>query len=224
MEILKTFRHEYKYLITYQEMLAMRKKFNSLLTPDRTDQGYMVRSLYFDSVNDDDYYDKLGGEYQRKKIRLRIYDVNANKVKLEIKQKIDYHQLKESLIITKKDALELINGNYQVLLKYNDDLASRIYLILQTGCYHPKVIIEYQRIAYITSTTTRITFDFNIKKSDQIADFFNTEPNYLSLTTLPDIVLEVKFDRLLEPYIANILSNYSSRNQSFSKYVSGRNI
>lgn len=224
MEILKTFRHEYKYQINYSEMLSLRKKLNELLTPDRSDDGYVVRSLYFDSHDDIDYYEKLGGEYIRKKIRLRIYDPNSNKVKLEIKQKADYHQLKESLIISKRDAKQLIKGNYQVLLSYDNDLAKRIYTIMQTGCYKPKVIIEYHRIAYITSTTTRITFDFNIKKSDKVEDFFKKAPNYLLLTSLPDVVLEVKFDRFLEPYISSILNKYTSRYQSFSKYTTGRNI
>lgn len=224
MEKLKTFRHEYKYIISYQEMLELRKRLNELLTIDRVEEGYMVRSLYFDSIDDQDYYAKLGGEYQRKKIRLRIYDVNSNQVKLEIKQKIDYHQLKESLIIDKSEALELINGNYQVLLDHNDDLARKFYLILKTGCYRPKVIIEYQRIAYITTTTTRITFDFNIKKSNNFEDFFNQKINYLTITNPSDVVLEVKFDRLLEPYISSILNSYQTRNQSFSKYIIGRNI
>jgi len=224
MEILKTFRHEYKYHLNYSEMLLLRKKLNELLTPDRSSEGYIVRSLYFDSHDDIDYYDKLGGEYIRKKIRLRIYDVNSNKEKLEIKQKADYHQLKESLIITKQDAKELIKGNYQILLSYNTDLANRIYTIMQTGCYKPKVIIEYHRIAYITSTTTRITFDYNIKKSNNVEEFFQEKPNYLLLTSLPDVILEVKFDRFLEPYISSILNKYTSRYQSFSKYTTGRNI
>ena len=35
MEILKTFRHEYKYLISYEEMLNLRSKLNELLEIDR---------------------------------------------------------------------------------------------------------------------------------------------------------------------------------------------
>lgn len=224
MEIIKTFRHEYKYLIDYSEMLTLRKQFNSLLTTDRSSEGYIVRSLYFDSLEEQDYYDKLGGEYYRKKIRLRIYDPNSNQVKLEIKQKADYHQLKESLIITKNDALELINGNYQILLSYESEVAKKIYVIMQTGSYKPKVIIEYQRIAYITSTTTRITLDYNVKKSDNVSEFFNEKPNYLPVTTVTNVILEVKFDRFLEPYISNILNKYIAQNQSFSKYTTGRNI
>ena len=62
MSVLKTFRHEYKFVIPYDEMLRLRKKLNILLDIDRDYNGYMIRSLYFDSINDDDYYDKLNGE------------------------------------------------------------------------------------------------------------------------------------------------------------------
>ena len=223
MEILKTFRHEYKYVISYDEMLRLRTKFNEVLNIDRNYNGYMIRSLYFDSVNDDDYYDKLGGEVNRKKIRLRIYEPNSKKVKLELKSKYDIHQLKESLVISREDAEQLIKENYEILLKYNSEIANKIYIMLKKGLYKPKVVIEYQRIAYITGTTTRVTFDFDIKSSTNIKDFFKENINYTYITDKKDVVLEIKFDRFLEPYISNILSNYQSRFQSVSKYIMGRN-
>ncbi len=223
MSTLKTFRHEYKYVIPYEEMLSLRMKFDKLLDIDRDYNGYMIRSLYFDSIEDNDYYDKLNGELERKKIRIRIYDPKGDLIKLELKAKYDYHQLKESLIIKKEDAEELIKGNYDVLLKYQDELAKRIYIMLRTGCYQPKVIIEYQRIAYKGKTTTRITFDMHILSSSNVESFFDEKINYLENTNTSDVVLEVKFDRLLEPYISDILSKYISRNQSVSKYMMGRN-
>ncbi len=223
MSVLKTFRHEYKFVIPYDEMLRLRSKLNKLLDIDRDYNGYMIRSLYFDSIEDEDYYDKLNGEMNRKKIRLRIYDPKGDLVKLELKAKYDYHQLKESLIIKKEDAKELIKGNYSILLNYQEDLAKRIYLILMEGYYKPKVIIEYQRIAYMGKTTTRITFDFEIKSSKNVEDFFNDNINYIENIDKKDVVLEVKFDRLLEPYISVILDKYISRSQSVSKYMMGRN-
>ena len=223
MGTLKTFRHEYKFVIPYEEMLPLRTKFNEALDIDRSYSGYMIRSLYFDSVNDDDYYDKLGGELVRKKVRLRIYDPASDFVKLEVKAKNDYHQLKESLIINKSDAKELIKGNYEVLLNYKDELAKKIYLIMKEGYYRPKVIIEYNRIAYMTKTTTRITFDFDIKKSNDYENFFKENINYFKMTDGKDVVLEVKFDRFLEPYVSKFLEKYISRGQSVSKYVMGRN-
>lgn len=223
MSVLKTFRHEYKFVIPYEEMLSLREKLNKLLDIDRDYDGYMIRSLYFDSIDDTDYYDKLNGEMNRKKIRLRIYDPKGDLVKLELKAKYDYHQLKESLIIKKDDAQELIKGNYDILLNYQEDLAKRIYVILMSGYYQPKVIIEYQRIAYMGKTTTRITFDFEIKSSTNIEDFFKKDINYIETIDKKDVVLEVKFDRFLEPYISVILDKYISRGQSVSKYIMGRN-
>lgn len=224
MEELKTFRHEQKYVIPYYEMLNLRSKFDELLTIDRNSNGYMVRSLYFDSANDNDYYDKLGGEANRKKIRLRIYDPKKDYVKLEIKAKMDVHQLKESIIINKKTAKELIKGNYRVLLDFDSDTAKKIYSIMSLGCYRPKVIIEYDRIAYLTKTTTRITFDLNVRRSYDFNNFFNDKINYFNVTDGKDVILEVKYDRFLEPYITTILNNKESRYQSVSKYIMGRNI
>ena len=221
MEILKTFRHEYKYVIPYGDMLKLRNKLDEVLTLDRGGH-YLVRSLYFDSQDDKDYYDKQGGEMIRKKLRLRIYDIDSDFAKLEIKGKYDYHQLKESLVIRKDVAKKIINGDYSDLLLMDNDLAKRIYVYLQSG-YRPKVIIEYDRAAYITTTTTRITFDFNIKKSNDFDNFYTNDLNYFDLTNGTDVVLEVKFDRFLEPYISKILDKYISRYQSVSKYVMGRN-
>ena len=214
MESIKTFRHEFKYVIPYSSMLNLRTKFNEVLNIDRDYNGYMVRSLYFDSIEDNDYFDKLGGEINRKKIRLRIY---------ELKSKYDIHQIKDSLVISVADAKKLINEDYEVLLSYDNDVATKMYTILKKGLYKPKVIIEYDRIAYTTTTTTRITFDFNIRSSNDIDKFFDDDINYNYLIDKKDVVLEVKFDRFLEPYISKILSSYDSRFQSVSKYMMGRN-
>ncbi len=221
MEILKTFRHEYKYVIPYGDMLELRSKLDKVLTLDRG-SPYFVRSLYFDSPDDTDYYAKQYGEMIRKKLRLRIYDINSDLAKIEVKGKYDYHQLKESLVVNKDLAKKIINGDYQELSNIDNDLAKRIYVLLESG-YRPKVIIEYDRAAYITTTTTRITFDYNIKKSHDFEKFYTNDLNYLELTNPNDVVLEVKFDRFLEPYISKILEKYTSRYQSVSKYVMGRN-
>ena len=93
MEVLKTFRHENKYRIDKNNMYNIRDKLSKVLQVDRNIDGYTVRSLYFDSVNDIDYYDKLAGACNRKKIRLRLYDNNKDLIKLELKAKYDVHQI-----------------------------------------------------------------------------------------------------------------------------------
>lgn len=224
MEILKIFRHENKYRLDKNGMYKIRDKLSNLLHVDRSIDGYTVRSLYFDSVNDIDYYDKLAGVCNRKKIRLRLYGKNFDLIKLEIKAKYDNHQLKKSLIIDKKTAIYLMNGYYEVLLYLNNNDALEIYDIMRSNCYRPKCIIEYDRIAFTSNNNTRITMDYNVRKSNNIWEFLLEEPNYVNLTNYNEVILEVKFDRFLEPYIGKVLKDNMNNQESISKYVMGRNV
>lgn len=224
MEVLKTFRHENKYRVDKFNMYNIRDKLSMVLNIDRNINGYTVRSLYFDSVDDIDYYDKLAGSCNRKKIRLRIYDNNFDLIKLEIKSKYDNNQLKKSLIIDKKIALELINGCYDSLLCLGNDVALEIYDKMISNGYRAKCIIEYDRIAFTSNNNTRITLDFNVRKSNNILEFFSEKPNYINLINYNEAILEIKYDRFLEPFIANILKSNINMQESISKYVMGRNI
>ena len=42
MEVLKTFRHEFKYVISYDESLRLREKLDQVLRYDRSSRGYML--------------------------------------------------------------------------------------------------------------------------------------------------------------------------------------
>ena len=147
MSSIKVLRHELKYSINETTMHNIRDKLKEVLKVDRNINGYNVRSLYFDSINDIDYQEKLEGALSRKKVRMRIYDPDTNYVKLELKMKHDTHQLKESLLIDRQTAEQIIDGNYDVLLNYKDEVAKKLYLIMRENCYIPKTIIEYKRIA-----------------------------------------------------------------------------
>ncbi len=222
MDMIKTFRYEFKYHINYNEMCRLVKELSQLLDYDQSNKGYLVRSLYFDSINDIDLMDKQSGILERKKIRIRIYDPMNSVIKLEIKQKYDKHQLKESLIISKEMAQELIQGNYSSLLSLNNDVANKIYLIMQTNCYRPKCIVEYNRLAFKTNSKTRVTFDYNIKKTDNVTCLFNNNINYLGLTNSNNITLEIKYDSFLEEYVGSVLRRYITLNDSISKYELAR--
>ena len=50
------------------------------------------------------------------------------------------------------------------------------------------ITAEYDRLAYITTTTTRITFDYNIKKSTDFENFFTDNINYHIITFLDPIL------------------------------------
>lgn len=224
MSSIKVLRHEIKFVIDKSTMYNIRDKLKEVLEIDRNIDGYNVRSLYFDSINDIDYQEKQDGAISRKKIRMRIYNANSNDIKLEIKQKYDVHQLKESLMIDRKTALAIIDGRYDVLLNYDDEVAKKIYLIMRQNCYVPKNIIEYKRIAFLSKNDTRITFDYDIKSIRYSRGiFFEENINYLDVTSSNEAVMEVKYNHFLENYINCIIQKYTSNKQSVSKYVMGRN-
>lgn len=112
-------RQEKKYLISLEDYYLLSKKFSQVMTLDShsSDDGYTIRSLYFDSLEDVDWQEKEDGVEIRRKIRLRNYGSQSNFAKLEMKQKQGANQKKRSLKLSKTDAQALINGNNSVFIK-----------------------------------------------------------------------------------------------------------
>ena len=196
----KVLRQEKKYLITYENYLNSRFLFNQALHPDKHsgDNGYMIRSLYFDTIFDDDFYNKIDGLEIRRKIRLRIYDPKDNFAYLEMKQKEGNYQQKRSLKVSKEDAIELINKNYEVLLKYENDFALEIYSIMKTQCYVPKTINQYRRNAYVVEENSiRLTFDSDIRATETSFDLFDENLLLNPVFNENLVVFEVKYNNFL---------------------------
>lgn len=218
-------RVEKKYEIDPFAAMNLKNILCKTLTQDlhNTNDGYIVRSLYFDTVYDNDYFDKEDGLEHRKKIRLRTYDPKSEFLKLELKQKEGEYQYKYSLTISKSIGQKLIDGHYEVLKELNNDLADRLYNIMQTNLYRPKCIVEYKRLAYIVKeNNTRITIDSDLKFSESNMDIFNPS---LALNSVTDkTILEVKYNNFLLSYVKDIIDSTNKSQTSASKYCMSRNI
>lgn len=221
-------RTENKYLLSYSEGASLRNKLDRLLQKDRYSdnfRGYMVRSIYFDSLDNHDLQTKIAGTEIRRKVRIRIYDPKSDSCKLELKQKIGDAQHKISIQITKEHAVDLINGRYEVLRSYfnQSENAIKIYSIMVMGCYRPVVLIEYDRIAYTHPVNnTRITFDFKIRSTESFYDITAIKPPYSHMVN-DMVILEVKYNGKLLDYISKVLQPYHLNRLSVSKYCMGRN-
>lgn len=224
--MLKVLREEKKFLLSYLQYKEKDFYLSKLLHGDKHNgvNGYKVRSLYFDTVYDTDYFEKLNGTENRRKIRLRIYSLDDAVAKLEMKQKQGSKQLKRSLTVSRQDAIELIRGRYEVLLKYDkEEFSSEIYAFMKTRCYRPCTIVEYDRKAYIAKENNiRITFDSNIRASESNFDIFSNKLNLVPVMDLHNVVMEVKFNGFLLSYIKDMLSDTDSSEISVSKYYLAR--
>lgn len=221
----KVLREEKKFLISVADFISLSHKVEQIMLsdPHNGTHGYMIRSLYFDTPFDDDFFEKQGGVELRRKVRLRCYDPNADYAMLELKQKQGTQQLKRSLRVTKNDALRLISGDYSVLLSYPEPFAAEMYALMQTRCYRPKTIVEYNRKAFIAKENKiRITFDNKVVSTESSFDLFDPHLNMNPVLDPYNVVLEVKYNGFLLGYLKELINCTDKSELSVSKYVLAR--
>lgn len=224
-EFLDVLRTEKKYTISPITMSHLKSRLSYILPLDKNCIGlkpYVVKSLYFDSLYNRDYTEKEAGLEFRKKIRLRSYE-KGDIIKLEWKRKQGSKQRKQSLIISKEDAGELICGHYGCLLKYKDDLAGKIYTMMSEEVYIPRCMIVYNRLAFTLPTNDiRITIDSNISSNESRYDIFSENISAYPTQNFGNAILEVKFNHFLLDYIRKVLSLDNLTESANSKYTAGR--
>ncbi|MBR1483271.1 MAG: polyphosphate polymerase domain-containing protein [Ruminococcus sp.] len=221
----KVFREEKKFLISIAEFRSTAGRLEKVMMQDSHNgtHGYMIRSLYFDTPYDTDYFEKLAGIELRRKVRLRCYDPTQNFAMLEMKQKQGSRQLKRSLRVSREDAKRLIDGDYSVLLRYQEPFAAEIYGLMQTRAYIPRTIVQYNRKAFIAKENKiRVTFDNRIVATESCFDLFSERLNMNPVLDPYNVVLEVKFNGFLLNYIQSMINCIDKSELSVSKYVLAR--
>lgn len=222
------FRKEKKYLISKIASSNLNELFLQVLHQDihnSHDGGYIVRSLYFDTIDDTDYFEKEDGYEYRKKIRLRIYSPSEKIARLEMKEKSGDNQRKRSLSISKLHALELTIGRYECLLTYENPFAQELYFLMMQQQYIPKCIVEYKRTAfYVLENDIRITLDAGIQATETNFDLFASNLNLYPVSHYDDVTLEVKYNRFLLSYVRDLLSTCDKMSTSNSKYCLARSV
>ncbi|MEG2137163.1 MAG: polyphosphate polymerase domain-containing protein [Oscillospiraceae bacterium] len=225
MEIRQVLRQERKFRLDAQQRMSLEGRFRQVLKGDVNNgrDGYMVRSLYFDTLADRDFFEKMGGVETRRKMRLRIYSPDADVAYLEMKQKQGANQAKRSLQISRGDAELLMKGVYHPLLAYQEDFAAECYGVLTMHLYRPKVLVEYLRKAYVLQeNSTRITFDGPIYASPFCGSLFQKSPGLSPIMNPSETVLEVKYNHFLPGYVKNMLAVCDRSETSVSKYALAR--
>lgn len=216
-------RNELKYTLSYQEFALLRPRLQAVLYPDTHGGafGYTVRSLYFDSVYDTEYYAAADGLLCKSKIRLRSYGEDST-IKLEQKQKQGIDSRKRSLILTREEALQMQCLDFEFLTRRPEPEARGIYLQLVEGAYQPKSLVEYDREAYVfPAGDVRITYDTGTRATIGGWNLFDKNPPFAPVIPGGTGVMEVKYTGLLPPFIKGLIEtgNLTAAN---SKYVQSR--
>ena len=199
----RVFREEKKYLIGMAEALQRSHLLGQVMREDPHNgvHGYRIRSLYFDTVYDEDYHEKLAGIETRRKIRLRCYDPAAGYAMLEMKQKQGASQLKRSLRVTREVAQRLITGDYTPLLQSREAFA-----------------VE----CYAKENKIRVTFDSRIVATESSFELFDERLNMTPVLAPGAVVMEVKYNGFLLDYIRRMINTVDQSELSVSKYMLAR--
>ena len=233
----KVYRHELKFLCEERQLCIIEDRIRHICKPDpyaKEGGFYSVRSLYFDTYDDRCYYENLAGVDGRRKYRIRVYNDDTDKLKLECKYSYRGRKAKEVCSIDGERYKEVLEGaglrksfgvqgakRLEVENSGGTDLLRRFLAEKYIEVLEPKAVVEYERTPYVYGAgNVRITFDRAIRTSHQVRAF--PERSKISKGILPEGVqiLEVKYDEVVPAAVRELLTaGQDLRVISFSKYA-----
>jgi len=218
-------RHELKFFINEMQYFVLSGVLDSVLERDPNGDEYNeyhIRSLYFDTIYNTALYDKIDGVQNRDKYRIRIYNFSDRIIKLECKTKVGSLISKRSLTIPKLLCEQLMSGDPTGLETTRSGLLNDVYREMTVNLLRPVVLVDYVREAYLhPAEEVRITFDKQLRSGLRSIDLFNPYVPTVPPFDNNEIILEVKYNRVLPPYIRDLLSTYcpNALQSAISKYT-----
>lgn len=219
----KKLRHELKYYIHYHEYHSLRQRLRILMTQDRnsiSNEGYHIRSLYFDDAHDTALFEKNYGIFKRKKYRIRIYNRSDSVIKLERKNKFGEFINKESASLNRKEYEQIAKGDVEFLQESKQALPQQFYQGVLNHVLQPRVIVDYTREAYVLETgDVRVTFDKELSFVKNSIDIFDPTIVEVRAIQRPMLIMEVKYNEFLPQMVREVLQLSGHERSAISKYV-----
>lgn len=223
----KDSRFELKYRIHYMDFLKIR---NALAVYMRKDsytraaggKGYLVRSLYFDSDDFSSYHEKMNGNGERLKLRIRSYSPDMGKgmpIKPELKIRQGNLVIKKTTCVSDQDYQDFMaSGHWN---NHDDPVLVEFESYFFGKSLKPKILIEYLREGYESKMDNglRITFDHKVRSAhtDSLFPghlfFREHNPNY--------VILEIKFKDDVPEWVKGLVFESGLKIIANSKFAQG---
>lgn len=214
-------RIERKYYITPRETGLAYGLLRQISLPTTEYFAEQINSLYFDTIDLDEYEGSISGDYQKNKIRIRWYgeneDLNVTQpVFIELKSRHGFSGTKQRLrtgVLTENLSPHNLKKGIVKRTALLDTLAGFGYFPLKM--LEPIVVISYWRYRfYEIMTGQQLSLDCHIRSTMMVPGKGNGEREL----ELPGSVIEIKGQSLELPLAlrqAHILGTNWTR---FSKY------
>tara|TARA_B100000989_G_scaffold111127_1_gene81538 strand:+ start:3622 stop:4275 length:654 start_codon:yes stop_codon:yes gene_type:complete len=168
----------------------------------------IINSIYLDTISYDFAKDNINGVSERKKIRLRWYDDNLNKIFIEQKNKKNFKVWKNI------EEIEPLNIKKNLIKNLEDYFKNNYFNKLANFNYNFVLKTNYKRGYWISDDKNiRATIDTDINASS-CKDMKN-------VINLSETILEFKFSPKYENYFRSFFNNksYQLRGKKYSKYI-----
>ncbi len=220
-------RFEYKYHLNISQYLAVKSAILPYMAIDdytlASPQGkYIVRSLYFDSRFFNAFHEKMDGNRDRLKLRIRTYvetPGDADILKAEIKVRKNVTTEKYVAPISLSDYQYFMNARHWPKNLSDNPITSEFERYYHLKTQAPAVLVQYEREGYRdrTGEELRITFDHKVR-SARSENLFPDHPIFRQHT--PGLItLEIKCNKRQPDWLHQLIKDHGLCIASNSKYV-----
>ncbi|WP_379156430.1 polyphosphate polymerase domain-containing protein [Paenibacillus sp. sgz5001063] len=219
-------RYENKYLLDHAAYLRLYHDLLEYMEPDdynKQHEFYSITNLYFDTAHDTLIRSSLAKPKYKEKLRLRAYGTpnQDTRVYLEIKKKVFGLVNKRRTSLKLQEAYDFVATGVEPEYKdyMNKQVIEEIKYMLTRYDLMPKVYLSYDRKALFCKNNRdlRITFDTGIRsRRYDLKLEHGTHGEFL----MPQgqWLMEVKAEKTIPVWLANLLSEHQMYRTSFSKY------
>lgn len=218
-------RFEFKYRISMHEYLNVR---NSLLPYMRMDHytertvenRYFVRSLYYETPSFQVYAEKLSGDMNRVKFRLRTYDRtldDAKDIRVELKVRRGESLAKYHTFVSIDAYHKFISTGHWG--ETDNPILIEFERYSYVKALRPAVLVDYLREGYEARAGegVRITFDHQVRSSHEKTLF--PERPFFRVHHPHEVVLEIKCRDYSTPWLKRLVHENGLRLVANSKYT-----
>ena len=220
--MLDKYRHEYKYIITEQQIAELKNRLNDLMPIDPhvgPTKSYHITSLYFDDYYNRCYYENLSGTDPREKFRIRIYNKSLSKISLECKRKEHGKTLKTSCSLSIDQCEKLMRGEVLPDISNQPSVLRKLTMEMLIHHMRPVVIVGYERIPYIYRLgNVRVTLDMRLYSSTDVLKFLEGNLAQRPVMLKGFHLMEVKWDEYIPDVIYRACQLDNLTQTAYSKY------
>ena len=143
---MRNYRNELKFITNPNQSQILKQRLALLMKFDDNsnseDNTYYIRSLYFDDLYSTSYHEKIDGVLNRKKYRIRIYNLDDNFIRLECKYKNNMMTSKDQCKISRELCDRIIANDIENIEHGNNILLRNFLVEMKTKHLVPATIVD----------------------------------------------------------------------------------